>query len=93
MTFIIKKIPEIPEYDDIFKDDEDEDEEEEFDGSGDEVIICVFISSYWNDVLIAEIAYILLWWKPLNVITLGQKESDSISQMITISGLLLIQST
>ncbi len=28
---------------------------------------------------------ILLQWKPLNVITLGQRESDNIIRMITIS--------
>jgi hypothetical protein len=31
-------------------------------------------------------------WKPLNVITLGQRESDNINRMITISDRLLIQS-
>ncbi len=36
--------------------------------------------------------YILLW-KPLNVITLGESESDKISQIKIISDLLLIQST
>jgi hypothetical protein len=30
-------------------------------------------------------------WKPLNVITLGQMESDNINQMITITNCLLIQ--
>jgi hypothetical protein len=34
----------------------------------------------------------LVQWKPLNVITLGQRESDNINQMITISSCLLIQS-
>ncbi len=27
----------------------------------------------------------IVQWKPLNVITLGQRESDNINQMITIS--------
>jgi hypothetical protein len=31
-------------------------------------------------------------WKPLNVITLGQRESENINRMITISDCLLIQS-
>jgi hypothetical protein len=31
--------------------------------------------------------------KPLNVIALGQRESDNINQMITISNLLLIKVT
>ena len=31
--------------------------------------------------------------KPLNVITLGQRESDNINRMITISNCRLIQST
>jgi hypothetical protein len=35
----------------------------------------------------------MLRWKVLNVITLGKSESDSISQRIIISDLLLIQST
>jgi hypothetical protein len=35
----------------------------------------------------------MLQWKPLNVITLGESESDNISQMIIISDLLLKQST
>jgi hypothetical protein len=30
-------------------------------------------------------------WKPLNMITLGPRESDNISLMITISNLLLIK--
>jgi hypothetical protein len=30
-------------------------------------------------------------WKPLNVITLGEQESDNINQMISISILLLTQ--
>ncbi len=32
-------------------------------------------------------------WKPLNMITLGQRESDNIHRMITISDCLLTQST
>jgi hypothetical protein len=31
-----------------------------------------------------------LQWNPLNVITFGQRESDNIGQMITISDCLLI---
>ncbi len=34
-----------------------------------------------------------LQWNPLNVITWGQRESDNINRMITISDLQLIQST
>jgi hypothetical protein len=33
----------------------------------------------------------VLQWKPLNVITLGQMESDNINRMITITDCLLIQ--
>ncbi len=32
-------------------------------------------------------------WKPLNVIMLGQTESDNINQMIKVSNLLVIQLT
>ena len=34
-----------------------------------------------------------LQWNPLNGITLGQRESDNINRMITISDLQLIKST
>ncbi len=36
-------------------------------------------------------SYFKLQWKPLDVSTLGQRESDNINQMITISDCPLIQ--
>ncbi len=46
-------------------------------------------SYFWNKCFI----FYMLQWKSLNVITLGESESDNISQMIIKSDLLLIQST
>jgi hypothetical protein len=48
-------------------------------------MVCVFAN------LKTEIFQFLVLWKPLNVITLGQTESENINPMITISVMLLIQ--
>jgi hypothetical protein len=47
----------------------------------------------FNLVLYRYLIYKYVQWKPLNLITLGQRESDDINRMITISDLPLIKST
>ncbi len=44
-------------------------------------------------ILIEELSRKLTQWKPLDVITLGQRESDNINQMITISDCHLLQNS
>jgi hypothetical protein len=37
--------------------------------------------------VLRTVLFIFVQWKPLNVITLGQRETDNINRMITISEL------
>ncbi len=52
-------------------------------------VIAVFVFLIVFVIVLA----VVVQWKLLNVITLGQIESDNINQMITLSELLLMQST